>query len=446
MALFPVHSAHCAAFGGDPISPMPTITPPKKLKQSRAQSTVTFSAEEASKAEAKAVEKLGERIRIEGFRPGRAPADLLRQKINPEQLSEETIRSLLPDVFDALIKEHKLQPIIPPRVDLISRSPLTLEITIVERPEVKVKGASKITAKKNEPTVDEKSIDRMVDYLRGQYRVTSPVDRPAQDKDEVTLDFAGTLDGKPVDGAKATGYKLVLGSSSLIPGFEDAVVGLKKGDEKSFTVTFPSDYHAEHLKGKPVTFAVTIHNIHEVTMPEFTDAFVKEHHLGESTKDLRDRIGKSLREQEEQAEKTRREKDLFDAIRSATVIDLAPELTAHEERGIAEEIMRNLERDKTPIDVWLKQTNRTPEKFQKEIQEEAAKRLTLRFAIQWLLDDQKIEMSTDDLAAALLETLNNIPEDQRKDAEAYYKEGGEGYEELKWRKRVEKLVEKMLAQ
>ncbi len=424
---------------------MSQITPPKRLKQSRVQSTVTFTADESSKAEAKAIEKLGESVRIEGFRPGRAPADMIRSKINPADINEETVRMLLPSVFDTLIKEHKLQPIIPPKVDLTSKEPLTLTLTFVERPEVKVKGADKIRVKKTEIKADEKDVNRMVDYLKNQYRTTTPVDRISKEGDELTLDFVGTADGKEVEGTRASGYKLTIGSKTLLPGFEEAVTGLKKDEQKIFTLTFPDKYHAEHLQGKPVTFTATVKGIEEVTIPEFTDAFVKEHRLGESKQDLLDRIGTSLREQEEQAGRGQRERELFDAIRAATQIDLAPELIAHEERMIFDEIAKNLEREKLSMDDWLKQTDRTVEKLQKELEDEAAKRLTLRFAIQWLLDDKKIEAAPEEVNAAIEIMLKSVPDDQRASAAAFYKEGGEGYEELKWRKRVEKLVEGMLA-
>ncbi len=424
---------------------MPTITPPKKLKQSRVQSTVTFTAEESAKAEAKAVEKLGESIRIEGFRPGRAPEDLLRQKIDPSQLSEETVRILLPGAFDVLLKEHKVQPIIPPKVDITSRDPLTLTLTFVERPEVKVKGADKIRVKKAESKIEKKDVDRMIDYLKTQYRTVNPVDRAAADGDEVMLDFVGNADGKEVEGTKASGYRLTLGSKALLPGFEEAIIGMKKGDQKTFTLTFPADYHAKHLQGKPVDFSATLQNVAEVQMPQCTDAFVKEHQLGESLADLEGRIEKTLKDQDAQTDRSRREKELFEGIRTATSIDLAPELIAHEERMIFDEVASNLEREKTTMEEWLKQTNRTVENLQKELTEEATKRLTLRFAIQWLIDEKKIEMTPEELATAISDLLKDVPDAERKNAEAYYAEGSDGYEELKWRKRVEKLVEEMLA-
>src|SRR3989338_6342228 len=424
---------------------MPTITPPKKLKQSRTECTVTFTAEETAKAEQKALQKLGGNMRIEGFRPGKAPIEMIKQKIDPGQLNEETVRSLLPGVFEQILTEHHLHPIIPPKVDMTALSPMTLVLTFVEKPEVKVKGADKIRVPKKDITIGKPEIDRMTGYLRGQYRTVSPADRPAKSGDEPTVDFAGTLNGKEAEGTRATGFKLTLGSKSLIPGFEDALIGMKKTEQKSFPLTFPADYHAEHLKGKEVTFTTTIHDIHEVRLPEFTDAFVKEHHLGETVADLEQKIEKTLRDQQERDDKERREKELFDAIRAATVIDLAPELIAHEERMVFDEIARNLEREKMGMDEWLKQTNRTVEALQKELLEESRKRLTLRFAIQWLLDEKKIEATAADIDAARGIMLPGGEPGERSKAESFYKEGGEGYEELKWRKRVEKLVEGMLS-
>lgn len=222
-----------------PCIAMPQITLPKKLKQSRTACTVTFTDDEAAAAEQKALQKLGENIRIEGFRPGKAPADLLRQKIDPTQLSEEAVHSLLPGVFSAILKEHSLHPIIPPKVDLTSRAPLTLVLTFVEKPEVKVKGADKIRIAKKDLAVEEKDVARMTDYLRNQYRTRTPADRPAKDGDELTVDFVGHLDGKEAEGTRATGYTLTLGSKSLIPGFEEGLIGMKKSEQKTFNVTFP---------------------------------------------------------------------------------------------------------------------------------------------------------------------------------------------------------------
>ncbi|MBI2635750.1 trigger factor [Candidatus Peregrinibacteria bacterium] len=424
---------------------MPDISPPKKLKQSRVECTVAFTGEEVASAEQKALLRLGGNMRIEGFRPGKAPTALVRQKIDPSYLNEETVRLLLPAVFDAILKEHNLRPIIPPKVDIISRAPLTMTITLVEKPDVRVKGAGKIRVIRKDIVVEKKDVARMTGYLRDQYRTAIPVERPAKDGDELTLDFAGTLDGKEAEGTRATGYKLTIGSKSLIPGFEEALIGMNQGERKSFPLTFPADYHAEHLRGKEVTFTAIVNDINEVRMPDFTDAFVKEHHMGESVSDLEKKIEQTLLDQRKRDDKVRRREELLDAIRSAAAVDLAPELIAHEERMLFDEIVRNLEAEKAGMDDWLRRTNRTAEKLKEELLEEAVKRLTLRFAIQWLLEENKIEATPQELDEAREIALADVEPSERGKAESHYKKGGEGYEELKWRKRVDKLVEEMLA-
>ena len=424
---------------------MPTMTPPLKLSPSRAQCTVAFTEAEVATAEEKALRKIGGTMRIEGFRPGKVPAEIVKQKVDPAELSEEIVRSLLPGVFDTVLGEHKIHPIIPPKVDLTVRAPLTLVLTFVEKPDVILKGVDKIRIVKKDVTIEKKDIDRMIEYLRNQYRTTVPADRPAKEGDELTVDFVGTLDGREADGTRATGYTITLGSKSLIPGFEEALAGMNIGEQKTFTLTFPEEYRAEHLRGKPVAFTTTVHAIREVRLPDFTDAFVKEHHLGDSLADLATKIENTLREQQKRDEQIRREKELFDAIRAATQIDLAPELIAHEERMIFDDIARNLEREKTGMDDWLKRSGRTVESLQKELQDEARKRLTLRFAIQWLLEDKKIDATPQELDAAREMLLAGINPEERANAATFYAESGDGYEELQWKKRVEKLVEVMLA-
>lgn len=424
---------------------MPDITPPKKLKQSRVECTVVFTGEEVASAEQKALLRLGSNMRIEGFRPGKAPADLVRQKIDPSYLNEETVHILLPAVFDAILKEHNLRPIIPPKADMMSRVPLTVTVTFVEKPDVTVRGAGKIRVTRKDIVVEKKDVARMTGYLRDQYRTSVPVERPAKAGDELILDFFGTLDGKEADGTRATGYKLTIGSKSLIPGFEEALIGMNKGERKSFSLTFPADYHAEHLRGKEIAFTAIVNDINEVQTPDFTDAFVKEHHMGESVSDLEKRIEQMLLDQRKRDEKVRLREELLDAICSAASVDLAPELIAHEERMLFDEIERNLEEKKAGMDDWLRRTNRTAEKFKAELLEEAVKRLTLRLAIQWLLEEKKIEATPQELDEAREIALADVEPSERVKAESRYKEGGEGCEELKWRKRVDKLMEEMLA-
>ncbi len=411
---------------------MPDVPAIKRLSQGRVQCTVSFSSEQEAKAEAQAVELLGSSIRIPGFRAGRAPLEVLKERLPTEALFEETIRMLLKDSLGALAKEHNLKPILPPKVEAQSRNPLTVTITFVERPAVKVKGGEKIRIEKKTHKVEEKDVERMIRYLVEQYRTMTVVDRAAKEGDQVTIDFVGTdKDGKEVPGIRTVGYPVIIGSKTLLPGFEDNLITMKVGDRKSFTLTFPEKYHAEHLRGKPVTFAVTLGKVEEVHTPELTDAFVKEKGVGENLAEVRTRIEQSMIEEEERIERQRREQALFEAVREATRVDLAPELVEQTIRSLFEEGEEELRQQKSSMADWLKKSGKKVEDFEKELREQAVQRLTLRFGIEQLLEDRKVEAS-DDEVRSLLEDKSAEP-------------GSEAFEQSRWQKRVEKLVESLLA-
>ncbi len=425
---------------------MSDISKPKIEKNGRTTYAVSFTVEEAKIAEDRALTHMGEHARIAGFRPGKAPLDLLREKVDKGDLLEETIRQILPKTIREIVERDSLKPIMPPKIEVTSQSPLAANITLIVRPEVSVKGIKKISIDKKEVKADPKDIDRMVDYMRNQYRTTSSVDRAAKDGDEVTMNFTGKDgEGKSIPGTDATGYKVVIGSKSLIPGFEEGLVGMKKGDVKELNLTFPAKYHAEHLQNKPGIFTVTVTDVAEVHMPELTDAFVKEHHMGETAAGFRESLEKNMMEQEQDMERRRRESALFDAVRAATSVDLAPELIEQEARAIAENLGEQLQQQKISLEQWLQSTKKTPEQLRSELQEEGKKRLMLRFGLEQALEDLEITVEDAEMQAAIAEALESMSPEERKQEEAHFATKGEhGYEDILWRKKIEKFVKQML--
>jgi trigger factor len=418
----------------------------KKLNAGRAQSTVTFEPSDMAQAEEKALEKMGKTVRIEGFRPGHVPAHILREKVNPEMLFEQTLRSLLPEAFEALMKEHSLRPIIPPTVDVTSKDPLTITVTFVEAPEASVKHIDSLKIPKKDIKVEEKDIERMVKYLLEQQRVTSEVERAAKEGDQVTLDFVGTdKEGKEVPGTRSEGYPVVIGSKTLIPGFEDNLKDLKKGDQKSFTLTFPEKYHAEHLRNQPVTFSVTAKKVEEVSLPELTDEFVQKHQIAGSAKELRTNIENSLKQEEENLSQRQRENELFDLIRKNTKVELAPELVNFELKNMIEELYRQLDEQKMTMDQWLQTTGKTAEAIDKELREESERRLTLRFGIEKILEEKKIDVTDEEMDTLVKNVIAVAPANERPAMEHAYSKGHQEYEQLKWQRKIEKMMDMLLA-
>jgi trigger factor len=423
---------------------MPEKTTVKRLPKARVECRVVFDAEEVQAAEGRAISNLSSNVRLPGFRPGKAPENLVREKTNPEKLLEETVRELLPAVVKTAAQEHSITPIIPPSIAIEARSPLTIVITFVERPKISVKERA-IAIEKKEATVTEIDVDRMLQSLLREHQTAFAVDRLANTGDRVTMDIRGDdEEGKPIPGSEMLDRPVIIGSATLIPGFEDALIGTKAGDRKSFSLKFPEKYHTEHLQGKPVTFHISIGKVEEVKMPELTDAFVKDKFGLENALALRDRIRTSMREQEEMVEKQRREGALFEAILKATTVELANELIADEFRSLLDEFFHSLSETSTTLEQWLKQKGKTQEQLDADMRKRATERLTLRLGIQQLIADKKITVGDEEMKQAIDQLLAPLETSQRLETVPLYAPGARNYVQLKWQKTVEKLMEEML--
>lgn len=422
-------------------------TPPKieREKNGRIECTVEFTKEQALAAEEQALAALAEKVKIQGFRPGKAPREMLLQKINPDDLVEETIHHLLPGIMESLVKEQNIQTIISPKVSLKKRDPLTIGIVFVERPKVTFKGIDKIKIEKKAPKVEDKDVDRMAEFILQKHETATAVDRGAGEKDRVTMDFWGAdSEGKEIAPIRTQGHAIVLGSKSLIPGFEEALKSAKKGEERTFTLTFPKDYHAKELSSKPVTFHVTVTKVEEVKIPELTDAFVKEHLHVETAEAFRKELKSSMVVQEERLDHQRREQELMEAIGKATVVNLPKELVEEEERNILDDMQEQLRRQGKTLQEWMEATKKKPEDLKKDLEQRATQRLTLRLGIRELLEVKKITVSDDEMHVAVSGLLSPLSEKERTEVEPAYAKGEQAYEQLKWQKRVEKLFETML--
>lgn len=415
-------------------------------KAGRSVVTVTVSADNAATASADALKKLGARVTVKGFRPGHAPEDVVRSKLDPDQLFEETVRLALRGELAAILKEHNLSPIVPPRIEAVSREPLMLKITFIERPPVKLKNVDKLAPKAEPVTVDPKDIERVVLSSLAEKRSYAVAERPAQKGDRVTVGFTAVdKDGKDIAGLRAEAERFVLGEGRLLPGFEDAIVGVAAGTSKTFTLTLPEKFQAEHLRNQPATFTATMQLVESVETPAFDDAFAKEHLNHPTAQAFRDMVEKSIKEQETQFKKMGRERQLLDAIRDSAVVDLPEELVDQELRQLVEEWAVRLEQQGKSVEDALKAQGKTAKEVETELRAEAANRWKLRLGIAQLIDDKKIEISADEEKAAIDAFLDNLVDEERTEAEARIKAKDALYDEVRWRATVDKLIASLLA-
>lgn len=418
----------------------------ERLPKGRVVATLRVEEAEYAPAEAEALQQLAGSVELKGFRPGHAPLDMVRSKVNPDALFEESIRMILRRELPQIIQGNTINPVIPPKVEVVTRMPLVIKITFVERPEVTVKSSDSIKIEKKETKADPKDVEKVIQSVLQDQRITTDSDQAAKTGDQVTVDFHATDEqNQDIPGLRATGYIAILGSNTLLPGFEDALIGMKKGDTKSFTLTLPEKFQAEALRNKPATFHVTMQKVENVQLPELTDSFAKEKLQAENAAAFRTMVEQSIQQQEEQFQRMSRERELMEEIRKRTTVELADELLEEEVRGMIDEWAARLEKQGTTIAETLQKEGKTPEQAEKEMKEEALQRWKLRLGIAKLIEERKIALTPEELDAAFHAFLQGVPQEKHDEATKEWEQKGGLYEEIRWRTMVDRLIEMLLA-
>lgn len=417
----------------------------ERQKKGRVVATIRVEEAQYAAAENEAIAAFAKQMNLPGFRPGNAPVDMVRQKVNPDQLFEESIRILLRTTLPGIAEEHKISPVIPPKVEVQSKMPVVLQVTFIEKPEVTVKKPDDLSVPKKEANIEQKDMDRVIRSVLQEQKKTVVVDMAAKEGDQLTVDFhAKDPDGKEISGLHAHGYQIELGSHTLLPGFEEQLIGARAGETKVFTLTLPEKFPVAELQGKKATFDVKVEKVEEVTLPELTDEFAKQHLQSESADAFRAMVKQSMEAQDEQFQRMDRERQLMELIRERTSVDLADELLDEEVRGMVEEWSMQLEKQGKTIAQALEEQKKTPEQAEKELREQALERWKLRLGIAKLIELKSITVTPEELGAAFKAFVDRLPEDQRGAAAAEWQAHGGLFDEIRWRTMVDKLIDGLL--
>lgn len=418
----------------------------ERQKKGRIVATIAFDEPQYAIAETEALGAFAKHINIAGFRPGHAPADMVRSKVKPDDLFEESIRILLRTSLPTVIDEHKIVPVIPPKVEVQTRMPVVLKVTFIEKPEVSIKKPDDLTVPKKEVVVEQKDIDRVIHSVLQEQKKTTIVERAAKNGDQVTVDFhANDHEGKEIVGLQAKGYAMEIGSNTLLPGMEEELIGVKAGETKTFTLTLPPKFPMPELVGKKATFEVKVEKVEEVTLPELTDAFAKEHLQSETADAFKAMVKQSMAAQEEQMQRMDRERQLMDLIRERTTVDIADELLDEEVRAMVEDWSAQLEKQGKTIAQALEEQKKKPEDAEKDLRLQATDRWKLRLGIAKLIELKEITVSPEELEVAFKAFVERLPQDQRSDATAEWQSRSGVFDEVRWRTMVDKLIEGLLA-
>lgn len=307
----------------------------ERLEATKIKLTIAAGTAELDTALARAVKKLGQSVRLPGFRAGKAPANLVEKAIDPATLQTEVLDDLINRLYSAAATEHKLRPATAPEVSVTKFVPFstlefTAEVEVVG--EVKLGDYKKVKLAKPEVKIDEADIKGVLDNLNRQNAERKEVARAAKLGDEVVIDFTGrdSQTGQKINGADGKEYPLELGSNQFIPGFEEQIVGLKAGADKEFDITFPKDYGVASLQSKKVTFLVSVKKVNSVELGKIDDAWVAKSSPFKTLAELKADIKNQLTaERSRQADQQYRQ-DILDKITSASSVEIPKQLIDEE--------------------------------------------------------------------------------------------------------------------
>ena len=393
----------------------------KNISDVKVELTISLGAEELKAAEQVALTKLAKEVKIEGFRKGKAPLEMVAAQVDPNLLNQETLENALSkSVAEAFLKE-KVQAINRPEVDVKKFIPGTeLEFTATTEimPKVELGDYKKLDVKKEAVKVSKKEINETIDRILNNFAEKKKVEREAKNGDEVIIDFLGKKDGVAFDGGKAEKFPLELGSKSFIPGFEEGLIGKKAGDELSLDLEFPKDYHAKDLAGAKVVFEVKIHEVRENVEPEINEEFLSKLGDFKTKEEFEKQIEEDLKTQK-QAEADEKFKDeLVKKLAEVSKVPIPEILLEDQKRSIEMDMQQNLMYSGLSLEDYLERMGKTREEWlEKDVKEAAEMRVKSGLALAELSKVEKVKSDTKELdarIAQLKEQYGNSKEVQKQ--------------------------------
>ncbi len=353
-------------------------------------------------------------IKMDGFRKGQVPQEVYIKKYGIESLYMDAIDMAVDILYAKLMSDPKtVTPAATPGIEVqdIDKNHVEIEFSIVPVPKVKMGKYKNLGVKKDTPEVTEEEIEHELGHIKEQFVEVKTLDEKSKIKDGhvAVIDFEGFLNGKAFKGGKGEDYSLTIGSHTFIPGFEEGLVGLKKGDKKDLVITFPESYQSEDLKGKEVTFKVEVKDVKERTYPKFDEEFFKDLGVGgvNSEEELKNYIKENLI-----AERTKEIDDTYlykclDKVRETSEYEVPEEMTEDETNRMVKEFSQKLEMQGLKLEDYLTFSGSDMDKFKASIKDDANKRISYRLLIDEVVAEEKLAISDKELDEGIKEACKN---------------------------------------
>jgi trigger factor len=378
----------------------------KELPDSRVEVEAEVEAKDVERAANRTARAMARELRLPGFRKGKAPPNLVIQRMGFPAVLSEAIRDALPEWYEAALLDAGVTPIGDPDIDLVATpeaegEPLSFKFVVGVRPVAQLGEYKGLEVGKEDKEVDEEVIDTEVDRVREGFARLEPVERASKEGDAVLIDFEGFVDGEPFQGGVADDYLLTLGSGQLIDNFEDQLTAANPGDEVEVEVTFPDDYQEEKLAGEDAVFKVKVKEVREKILPELDDDFASDatefETLEELRGDIREKVGSALN--------SRSEEDFriaaVDAAVDNATVDIPDEIVVARATERWERMERQLAQQGMDPNMFLQMQGKTRDELIAESKPDAEKELKREAVVTAIAEAEKLQVSDEEMVEAL---------------------------------------------
>ena len=379
-----------------------TVKSCEKLEKSRVALTIETSAEEFEAAVNKAYLKMRGKINVPGFRVGKAPRKIIEKMYGAEVFYEEAVNIILPDAYEAAVKEQELDVVGYPEVELDSctKDGVVFKCTVAVYPEVKLGQYKGLEAPKAEVKVVAADVNARLKEMADRNSRLVSVERAVKKGDTADIDFEGFDNGVAFDGGKGENFDLEIGSGSFVPGFEEQLIGMKAGEEKDIDITFPENYTPE-LAGKPVVFHVKVNEVKVKEVPALDDEFAKDVSEFDTLKELKADIKKKLTAERTESAQRAFEDVLMAKVAEGVEADVPHEMVELQAEQMTEGFKQQLASQGIPFDQYLKMTNTTEADFKSQAYGPAEQQVKMDLAISAIVKAENLEATDDEVEAEM---------------------------------------------
>lgn len=409
--------------------------------------TVEVAKEEFDKALDQAFKKVVKQVTVPGFRKGKVPRRIFEARFGVEALYQDALDIILPQAYQKAVEETGIEPVDQPEVDieqLEKGKNLIFKAVVTVKPEVKLGEYKGLEIPAKDFSVTDEQLQEELERIRErQAELIVVEDGKLENGDLAVIDFEGFIDGEPFEGGKAENYNLELGSNTFIPGFEEQLVGMAKGEEKEIKVTFPEEYHVEELKGKEAVFKVKVNEIKRKKLPELDDEFAKDVSEFETLEEFKADLRKKLEEQARLEEENYKRDRVAEKAAEKAEIDIPQVMIDHEVEHMVQDFEQRLRFQGLDLDNYFKFTGSSMEQLKEQFKEDAEKRVRISLTIEAISKAENIEVTEEDIDKELDKMAELYSQDKEQLKKMFQSQGSLDRikTDLQFRKTLDFLVE-----